>query len=68
MCLRYKDKAAESSTEIIATCSENYTQHTRRNILYGLNVEIVYVIVGGTYSNHYVWKSYIEEQKMPGNY
>ena len=37
--------------EIIAVCSEIRTKHI--NILYGLNVKLLNVKPGGTYSNHY---------------
>jgi hypothetical protein len=36
--------------EIIAVCSEIHTKHI--NTLYGQNVELLDVKLGGTYSNH----------------
>jgi hypothetical protein len=44
--------------ETVAVYCENHTEHT--DTLCGQNAEFWYVVAGGTYSNHWTLKGYIQ--------
>jgi hypothetical protein len=41
--------------ETVAVCCENHTEQT--STLWEQNAEFYYVTAGGTYNNHWAWKS-----------